>query len=75
MHDFEMFVSDGRIAFKRIVGRSPEPDTVFPDAGDQCVLNEPAEALDKANRSATTKRDDGAITVLNCKTVVLGDLR
>ena len=64
MNDFKMLVGDGRITFERIVCRSPEPDAVFPDTGNQRVLDEPTETLDKANRSATAKRDDRAITIL-----------
>jgi hypothetical protein len=75
MNDFEMIVGDGRIAFERVIGRSPEPDAVFPDTGNLCVLDEPTETLDKSNRSTTAERNDWAISISNRISIVLSNLR
>ena len=75
MNDFEMLFADGRIAFERSICRSPKPDAIFSDTGNQSVVDKPTETFDKPNWPAAAKCYDRAIEVLNRKTVMIGQLR
>jgi hypothetical protein len=65
MNNFQMFFSDRWLAFERVVSRSPDPDSVFANAGNQSVVGQTAKTLNKSNWPATAQCDDWPITVLN----------
>ena len=75
MHNFKVFLSDGWLALKRVVSRSPDPDSVFANAGNQSVVGQAAKTLNKSNRPATAQCDDWPITVLNRLMIVLSNCR
>jgi len=73
MDNLKMFLSYSWLALKRVVSRSPDPDSVFANAGNQCVVGQAAKTLNKSNWSATAQCDDWPITVLNRLTIMLSN--
>ena len=72
MNHFQMFLSDRRLAFERVVSRSPDPDSVFADAGNGRVVYQAAKTLDKPDGPAAAQCHHGAISMLNCLAIMLG---
>lgn len=75
MNDLKMLFSNGRFALERIVGWSPDPDSILADAGNQRVVNQAAKTFNKPNRSAAAECDHWPITVLYRLAIVLSDLQ
>ncbi len=75
MNHFKMFVNNGRLALERVVGRSPDPDSILSDAGNERVVRQAAKTLNKSNRPAAAKCDHWPITALNRLTIMLSNRR
>ena len=75
MNNFQIFIRNGWLALERVVSRSPDPDSVFANAGNQIVVGQAAKTLNKSNRPSAAQCDDWPIPVLNRLTIVLSNCR
>ena len=75
MDNFQMLLSDGWLALKRVICRSPNPDSVLADAGNQGIVDQARQTLNKPNWPPAAQRDDRPIPVRNRLTIMLGNFR
>ena len=73
MDDFQMLLCDGWLARERVVSRSPNPDAVLTNAGNQDVMSQPGKTLHESDWPAAAERDDWPIPVLNRLTIMLSN--
>lgn len=73
MYHLKMLIRNSRITLERVAGRSPDPDSILSDAGNQRVVDQAAQTLNESNRPAAAKGDHWPISVLNRLTIVVSN--